>query len=479
MPAGNVTLAIKDGGLGIIPAASSNIHVVMGTSSAGTVNTLYSFGSIDDIQTTLTSGPLAEALAYELSISGGTIYGMPVNASVPGTSGAVTPTRVGASNGTVTVSVATANDAYSVIAKVVSAGVGQLVTGALVAVQISLDGGLTYGQSTLVPVGGTFVITGTGLTVAFSVAASTFDFGDQFSFTCTAPFYSSTDLNAAFAALFALPQTWGFIHVVGYPTAGASLANATAGATLASTVSTQLATGVANFRYGRCIMEAPASLDADLTTAYASFADGRVMVVAGTDPLNSPMTGRKLTRSHAWATSARLGAIRVSRSPGAVADGPLLGVVSLNRDERKTPGLYDQRFSVATTYIGINGFYSDFGKTMAAAGSDFTNIMNGRVLDQACVITRAALLLYLNSSVRVNAGGTILEQDARGIENFVTQQIRGAMSPDISDVSVSVNRTDNILSTQLLRVKTRVTPLGYAASISEDIGFQNPSLVLS
>lgn len=479
MPAGNVALTIKDGGLGIIPAASSNIHVVMGTSTGGTPGTLYSFGSLDDVQTTLVSGPLAEAVAYELSIGGGIIYAMPITGSVPGSSGAVTPTRVGSSTGTVTVSVGVANDAYQPVVQVVSAGTGQLVTGATVAVQVSLDNGLTFGQSTLVPVGGSFVITGTGLTIAFSVSATTFDFGDKFSFTCTPPFYSSTDLNTAFAALFALPQTWGYIHVVGYPVAGNSATNATAGATLASTVSAQLATGVTNFRYARCIMEAPASIDADLTSSYASFADGRVMVVAGTDIINSPMTGRKLTRSHAWATSARLGASRVSRSPGAIADGPLLGIVSLNRDERKTPGLYDQRFSVATTYIGLNGFYSDFGKTMAAAGSDFSNIMNGRVLDQACVITRSALLQYLNSSVRVNANGAILEQDARGIENFVTQQIRGAMSPDISDVSVLVNRTDNILSTQLLRVKTRVIPVGYAASIAEDIGFTNPQLVLS
>jgi hypothetical protein len=177
----------------------------------------------------------------------------------------------------------------------------------------------------------------------------------------------------------------------------------------------------------------------------------------------------------------RLASVRVSRSPGAVADGPLVGVVSLTRDERRTPGLYDQRFSVGLTYAGFAGFFADLGRTMAANGSDFSFVMNGRVMDVVCTTARLAGLQFLNSSVRVNANGTILEQDARGIEQFIESAIRAQVvsQGDASDCSVQVNRTDNILSTQLLRIKVRVVPLGYAGSISEDIGFSNPAIVLS
>lgn len=493
MPVGNVTETIRDGGLGIIPSTTSGQHVVLGVASLGTVNTLYSFSTNEDIQATVGVGPGPEAAAFELSYpnSGGQIYFMPVTASVVGVSTAVTPTRVGASTGTVSISGGTPLDAYQVNIKIVSLGVGQLVTGTNVAVQVSLDNGQTYSPTTLVPASGTFVLTGTGLTLAFSVAASTFDFGDQFAFTCQAPFYGSSDITSAMTALGNDVRTWGFLHLVGFPTVGASGANATSSAALAATLSTNLATFANNFRYVRAIMDAPPSADSDLQAQFLNFVDGRVMVVAGTDVLTSALSGRKYTRSHAWATSGRLGGSRVSTSPGRTADGPLPGIVSLLRDERKqATQLFDQRFSVALTYLGQNGFYSDIGRTMSALGSDFSFIMNGRVMDQACVITRQALFQFLNTAVRVNpttsgqvgqpgGPGTIFESDARGIESFVEKAIRNVMSADITDVSVKVNRTDNLISTNLLRVTTRITPFAYASSISEDIGFVNPALVLT
>lgn len=482
MPVGNVTETVRDGGLGTVPANTSNLHVVLGTSSLGTVNTLYSFSSIDDITATVGTGPGPEAAAYELAIAGGSVYFMPINASVAGVASAVTTTRVASSTSVMT-TIGTPSDAYSAIVKVTTSGTGQIVSNGAIGILISLDGGNTWSQQITLPSSGNYTIAGTGLSLSFTTASNaTLDFGDQFTFACQPPFYSSADLNNAFTALGNDPRTWGFLHVVGYPTAGTSSANAIASASLASSISTSMATFANNFRWARCIMEAPPSADADLISAFAGFADGRVKIEATTATITSPITGRKMLRSWAWAVSARLAAVSVSTSPGRIADGPMRGVTAITRDERKTPGLFDQRFGVSQTIIGLNGFYSDIGRTMAPVGSDFSTIMNGRVMDVACTVTRGALLSFLNSTIRVNAAtGTILEQDARGIEKFVESQLRAALvsTGDASDCSVQVNRTDNILSTQLLRVKTRVVPNGYAAAISEDIGFLNPTLVLS
>jgi hypothetical protein len=46
-----------------------------------------------------------------------------------------------------------------------------------------------------------------------------------------------------------------------------------------------------------------------------------------------------------------------------------------------------------------------------------------------------------------------------------------------SAVTVQTNRTDNILSTQTLRVSGRCRPLGYAKTINLTLGFTNPALV--
>lgn len=483
MPVGNVSVTVRDGGLGIVPSSTANLTVTMGSCSLGTAATLFSFSQPEDLVATLGTGPAVDAAAYKLAAGAGQVYVMPVNASVAGVASAVTATRVATSTGTVSITGAP-NDAYSLRVSVVSSGSGQLVTGGTVQVTVSLDGGNTTGAPVFVPTSGTLALSGTGLTLTFSVASTTFDAGDRFTATCQAPFYTSTDLNNAFAALFQDARTWGLVHVVGFPTVGASLANATSAAAIAAAVDTQMSTAQAAFRYARAIVEAPPSADADLTSAYQTFASagGRTMVVAGTCVLTSPLTGRQLTRSYGSVVAGRLSSIRVSRSPGAVADGPNVGVVSLTRDERRTPGLYDQRFAVGLTYAGFQGFYSDLGRTMAAAGSDYSFIMNGRVMDVVCTTARLSGLQFLNTNVRVNAGtGTILEADARGIELAIESAIRAQVisQGDASNCSVQVNRTDNILSTQLLRIKVRVVPLGYAGNISEDIGFTNPAIVLS
>lgn len=481
MPVGTVSLTIRDGGLGITPATNSNLVVHLGTCSLGTPNTLYSLSSTDDVVANLGAGPLVESGAYQLGASGGSTYLIPVTASVAGVAGAVTPTRVATSTSVMTTTGAP-NDAYGLFVKVVTPGTGQLITSGAVGIQVSLDGGQTFAPQALIPAAGTVVLAGTGLSIVFTAGAANLDAGDVFTATCQAPFYGASDLQAAFTALGGLTQTWGLVHPVGYPTAGNSTANSTAAAALAATVSANMTTFANNYRYARAILDCPPSADADLMTAFAAFADGRVVVPGTTCPLNSTISGRKLTRPWAWTVVARLAASRVSVSPGRISDGPMVGVISLTRDERKTPGLFDARFSVAQSILGLNGFYADTGKTMAPAGSDYSLIMNGRVMDVACTTTRTALLQFLNTGVRVNSTtGTILEADARGIESVVNAKLRAAVvqTGDASDCTVQINRTDNILSTGLLRVKTRLVPLAYATAISEDIGFSNPALVLS
>jgi len=481
MPLGTVTEIIRDGGLGIAPSSAANAQLTIGVSSLGTANTLYGLSTSDTISSTLGLGPLADAMALKVALGGGPQYAIPINASVAGVSGAVTPTRVGSSTGTVTTATAP-NDAYQPVITIVSAGVGQLVTGGTVQVTISYDNGLSTGAAILVPAGGTLVLTGTGITLTFSVSATTFDKGDVFKFTCQAPFYASADLTAAVTPWLGDPRQFTIIHVVGFPTAGNSAANATASAAIAVTCDT-LATAFFNAgKYVRFVLDTPPSADADLITAFTSYSSTRVFTGSSTGVVNSALNGRKLTRAWAWAIASRMAQpfCTPSVSPGRVSDGNMQGWISITRNEASTPGLFDARFGVATTIIGKNGFFSDIGKTFAPNGSDFSIIPNCRVIDIVSNAARIAATQFLNSSVRVNATtGLILEADAQGIERYITSIVNAAAQSEYSALTVTLDRTVNVLSTQQLLVKIRVTPLGYATSIVLDIGLQNPLLALS
>jgi hypothetical protein len=186
--------------------------------------------------------------------------------------------------------------------------------------------------------------------------------------------------------------------------------------------------------------------------------------------------------------SARLSAIKISTHPGQVGNddgfgGAVKNVRSIIRNEDATSALDAARFTTMRTLQGLSGYFVTRGMMMAAAGSDFEEVMNCRVMDYACTVARAAGLQYLNKGVRVvprgkPRAGFIDERDAQAIEKQIKSKLSAALlsEGDASDVSVAVSRTDNILSTKTLNIEISIVPLAYAQTIRENIGFENPAL---
>lgn len=373
-------------------------------------------------------------------------------------------------------------DAYNLVVTCTAAGV-------LGAAQFtySLDNGNTVSGAILVPASGKYVIPNTGLLLTFS--SGPLAAGEAWSCAVTAASYSTTDLTNAVNAALADTRTWGFVHVVG---PAATVAGA---ATVLATLDSLLATAAGQFRYARGIIEVPVDTDANILAAFAASSSLRVNACPGFCYSVSPLNGRQQLVSSAWPFAARAGAIPLSEDVGRVASGALTGVsltaanaaLPKQRDESATPGLDAGRFSVLTSITGRQGVYFTSSRFMAPAGSDYTYWPNGRVMDEACRVSRNTLLNYVNTQIRVNglqaAGnpgdpgspGTILEKEARGIEGRVDNDIRDSLirrdPQDANDVAVVVSRTQNVLSTSTLPVSVRVQPNAYARFITENIGF--------
>jgi hypothetical protein len=439
----------------------------------------------------ITFGNAAGTARYQLSVDGGASYGAERTTSTVATiqpeapflklaftgtlstdfaAGDVwtiftdgTSTRTtGTGTGTVTPT-AQPLDSYAIQVKTLTAGALGAATFAY-----SLDGGNNWSGSLLIPASGKYVVPDTG--ILFTFAAGPFNAGESWTCSVTAPGCSSSDVTACLTAALADPRTWGFVHVIGAPS---SPANAAA---LLATIQSQLVTAESQFRYARALIEVPQDTDANIVAAFASAATLRVGAAAGYASTVSPLNGRILSRSAAWVIAARASDVPISEDLGRVASGPVPGIVKLVRDEAATPGLDAARFCTLRSIIGRQGTYVTTGRLMAPNGSDYSLWQNGRVMDEACNITRNALLKYLNSSLRLNADGTIEEREARSIETYVDTALRAGLTQpgDASDVSVVVSRTANVLSTQILPVSVRVRPLGYAKWINVDIGFAAP-----
>lgn len=203
---------VVDGGLGITPASPANVVAFLGVCSSGAPNVVRQFGgpSVKPVKDALGTGPLSEALAHVLEVAGGPHLAVPVTASVPGVAGAVTHVGTGTSALTVT---GAPRDGFAVVIEITRAAASLAAVAA--AFKYSLDGGDSFSPEIAVPASGAYVLGATGLTLAF--AEGTFVEEDAYSFSCTPPSYTTSDLQAAFAALLASPAKFGAVHVVGAP----------------------------------------------------------------------------------------------------------------------------------------------------------------------------------------------------------------------------------------------------------------------
>lgn len=458
-----VTQTIRDGALGRF-ASGSDLHVKIGISTSGTVDEVKQYNDPQSLRDAYGRGPLVEAACFAIEHTGKPVAVIRAAQAAAGTLGAITKVGTGP---TITNNASAPDDAYELVLEILTGGALGTST-----YRYSLDGGDTW--SAAIATAGSTTIPDSG--IALTMPAGTYVAGDTYSASCVAPTFDTTGLAAALDAAHGMTDAWRLVHVVGVAADGAG------SATVASAVDAKMTTFEAAFRYAYAVLEAADDADNDLLTAFAAFASSRVMVAAGFFECISAIDAKLYKRPAAWVIVNRIMANRVSRDPGAVADGAIKGVglnasgYGIYRDEFKTPGLDAGRFATLRTLRGLPGFYITRGRMMASANSDFSDVPNRQVLDVASRITYEALLQYVNIDLRVNADGTIEETEAKRIEEAIRAKLRTALlSPNPSHASAVdfvVNRVHNLVSTDTLQGKTRVVPKGYARFIENEIAFQ-------
>lgn len=467
-----VTTTIRDGALGAAAASGDEAVAVIGVCTGGTPNTVYGYADVGALFAALasgpTGGPAVEAAAYQLQHGRRTVYVVPVTQSVDGSVGSVTLAGTGLDPGATFTG--TPKDAYAIQVKITKGGARGTARFKIAFDADNPDGPTWSNEIVTAATYALGPLVGTGLTIAF--ATGTYVLDDVYSATCVAPGYSNTNLQTAFAALIANPALWRFVHVIG------EAASLSASATTAGVLDTLLAGAETAKRYCWGLMQAPTGTDADTLAAFSDFVSKRVAVAAGFCSVTSVLTGRTVSRGAAWAAAAWATKLGLSTDLGAVAEGPLPGVTAIARDEAATPGLDAGRFLTLRTHLGLAGFWVNNPRIMALAGSDFELIQMRQVLDVACTVGRASLLQFLNKAVLVNANGTIEEGEAITIESTVRADIAAELlAPGhASAVTVTVDRTTNVVTTKKITAKIRVTPKGYLKTIDADIGFENPRL---
>ena len=413
-------------------SGGNQVNIVLGTNANGEPNIVNSSAIL--IQSDLVALAAANPGKFRTSLAG----------SGAGLLGVKSLTALSfGSAGTMTAS-GSPNDAYQVSVQIVTAG--GLGTAAFRVSLGSSNGQAIYSSATYqVPAGGSFVIPDTNITIVF---ASTFDAGDTFTFSTTAPLSTLADVSSALTYFITRPETVGLIAVAGQ----IPVASLPAWVAAINVLANQLE---AAKKYCRVMLEyegpSPgqtnavwaanvASVLAPLSSARIALSGGSVVSVTS---LPLPQAGRPVTVNGQRAAFARLLALPSGTDIGDQTNsGALTSVTqSLQYDVAGTLG--NARSSYAYLLPAVTGVQYEALLFDSPTG-DYTYMTYGRVLDEAMFYGYLRQNKYLNTSQLRNANGTIAVAAAIAIEKDLRQVLLDKIVKpgNATDIQVVVDRTN-------------------------------------
>lgn len=478
----SVTITELDGNIGVLPAGAKML-AILGTSTTGTQNAPAAFSSQAAVVAAFGQGPLVEAAAYHLTTKRTPVLLVRTAQSTAGSMGTIDVTGV-TGTATDTTVTGTPSDDMDLWCKVIT-GFTAGTTGGQV--QLSYDGGKTYGPTQN---------QGTSLTIAFTdcgsaaftlVTTKTLVAGDIIKTRTTAPKWNATDIATAIAALALSAQPWEMAEIYGAMSAAEfdAVVTAFAGLTEKSWL-------------GHVAMPTSAQTEATylaaMVASHGSKATTSGVLCYGACRLTSAVSGRQYRRPPVIPIASLAASVDESVDLALPTLGALPGVAVRDgngnpdeHDESANPGGDDARFTTLRTIDGKQGVYPTNVRIFSAAGSDFQFLQHRRLMNLTKSTVRAYFIDRLSKPVVVSSStGFIDAAEAEEIEKGADAQLRGVLlaKPKASGGGVEgkktrfvqVSRADNLLSTSTMTVQVSVIPLAYPKQITITVGFKNPAL---
>lgn len=182
----------------------------------------------------------------------------------------------------------------------------------------------------------------------------------------------------------------------------------------------------------------------------------------------------------------KIAGISVQRNIGRVKDGDLgLAAAYLsdgNTLETLSPSqwdvLHDRGYVFLRKFQGKSGYYYNDDNMATALTDDYKSLANCRVIDKAHRIAYLTYLDELLDDLEISEEGqlapAVIKSYQAKIENAIELQMRN--EGEISSVSATLDPTQNVLSTDKVKVVLQIVPKGYSKAIEVELGFSNPAL---
>lgn len=183
------------------------------------------------------------------------------------------------------------------------------------------------------------------------------------------------------------------------------------------------------------------------------------------------LSAKKVSDSQAWVEQFNLSDGKELEIP-AFCNGQLVSALSGNALD----AINAKRHVFLRKFNGYPGTYFNDSHVCIPQSSDYAYMENGNTLYKAERILYLAYLPYLNSPIQFNTNGTLSDTTIAAFEGVgntsLDQMVRDT---EISAKSVTINPTQNVLSTSQLVISVVLVINGVARNITIPIGFK-PSI---
>ena len=469
---GDVIATVSDGLLGFETEKGTGIFVAIGVSpmEADAPITITGNMGVAKIRERLGLSPLADSVMDSVENGASRIYCIPVKATTAGTISAVKKT--GDSGGGCSVA-GSPNNAYSVMVEIT--GKGGFNTALFT---YSLDGGFTKSEEATIPLAGAYEIPGTGVTMTFTqdsdTPAESFQVGDSFAFTTTAPQMTNADALAAIDKLRQFDELFEFVHIVGESTAAMWAAVSTAQAELETQRHKPLLFILEAGKIGTD--ESVDDYALRLEAEKKKLKNKNIAVVAARS-LYVKMDGTTAEVNNASILCGLLAKTSVQQSVGRTREAAGMGISKDKMLELRPAGIKEYielldsaKYITFREYDGLEGFYVTNARVMSPDGSDYRYIEDVRVVNKIVREVRKAGLPLLQEDIDVEDTQSELERRAKYMEAPLDEMVR---AKEISSAQITVPEGQDIIKDERMDVVVRYVSRGYIRTIHVDIGRAN------
>jgi hypothetical protein len=161
-------------------------------------------------------------------------------------------------------------------------------------------------------------------------------------------------------------------------------------------------------------------------------------------------------------------------SNGRECDTPALGNGDLikNLSVNLLSLINNYRYIFLRKFVDLAGSYWNDDHTAITQSSDYAYISNNRTIDKAIRGVYSSVLPALNSPLQLNSDGTLTDTTIAYFTSLAQVNLFEMLrNREISAQSVTIDPTQNVLSTNTLEIAISIVPIGVARNIVVKIGF--------